>query len=227
METLPQTCTCDRNHKYPSFDPVDSTPISEESETYHLKLCFCPLCQKGMEVLFKEKSRNVVSWQYLCRVIFYCLKQLNKDKEFFTLKYDVHWFIVDHWYLFGQLDQFKTNPNKWKKAILDAMIHCNLFESGKSVMKKTGVWKLKSIEVPWEDDQSTCEDTSKNAECNYELTNRSSENNEKCCALPSLSAIHSYNNDIERMLLPSLYIPTMPNYFDDLDNEDGFVQNIM
>ena len=148
------------SRKLPTFDPVDSTPqLDDTDEPYKLKLCFCPLCQKGMTVLCKEKSRNVISWQYICRVIFYCLNEINKEghKEsdgFFSLKYDVHWFIVDHWYLFGQLDQFRTNPNKWKKAILDAMIHCNLFESGKSALNKTGVWRLRKYENPWEYDEN-------------------------------------------------------------------------
>lgn len=151
--------------KFPVFDTVDSTPISEENEPYHLKLCFCPLCQKGMIVLARERSRNVISWQYICKVIFYCLSQIHKKEGYFSLKYDVHWFIVDHWYLFSQLEQFRTNPNKWKKAILDAMIHCNAFESGKSTVNKAGVWKLKKYEAPWEFEEMNCHDHNYNA-CN-------------------------------------------------------------
>ena len=151
--------------KFPVFDPVDSTPISEENEPYRLKLCFCPLCQKGMIVLARERSRNVISWQYICKVVFYCLSQIHKKEGYFSLKYDVHWFIVDHWYLFSQLEQFRTNPNKWKKAILDAMIHCNAFESGKSTVNKAGVWKLKNYEAPWEYDEQNCYDHNYNA-CN-------------------------------------------------------------
>ena len=137
------------NKQFPLFNPIDSTPIENENEPYHLKLCFCPLCEKGINGLIKEKSRNVISWQFICRVILYSLSILHNSTDYFSLKYDVHWFIVDHWYLFSQLEQFRTNPNKWKKSILDAMIHSNLFESGKSNINKTGIWKLKNVENPW------------------------------------------------------------------------------
>ncbi|KAL7719966.1 Uncharacterized protein QTN25_002496 [Entamoeba marina] len=216
------------NRKFPLFDPVDSTPVVDENEPYHLKLCFCPLCSKGMSALSQERSRNVISWQYLCRIIFYCLYTIHKKNGFFSLKYDVHWFIVDHWYLFGQLEQFRTNPNKWKKAILDAMIHCNLFESGKNTMNKTGVWRLRKYETPWEcHDDSDCSDK----QSTEFIVNTSSEEKEfnSKNVLPSLSTLYKYSmNDIspEEILLPSLMKGLTT---DNMKYEDtnGFIQNLV
>ncbi|KAL7720235.1 Fork-head domain-containing protein [Entamoeba marina] len=228
MQSVPQN-NFYNSRKFPVFDPVDSTPSVEENEPYHLKLCFCPLCTKGMSVLSRERSRNVISWQYLCRIIFYCLFTIHKKNGYFSLKYDVHWFIVDHWYLFGQLEQFRTNPNKWKKAILDAMIHCNLFESGKNTMNKTGVWRLRKYETPWEC-HDNCYDSSEkqSTEVYANISNEDKDHNGKN-ALPSLSSLHKYTmNDInpEAMILPSLMKGLSPenNKYEDCN---GFIQNLM
>ncbi|EKE42338.1 hypothetical protein ENU1_024390 [Entamoeba nuttalli P19] len=233
MQSIPMNQYC--NSKiFPSFDPIDSTPIVDENEPYHLKLCFCPLCQKGISVLLKERSRNVISWQYICRVIFYCLSVIHRKNGYFSLKYDVHWFIVDHWYLFSQLGQFRTNPNKWKKAILDAMIHCNLFESGKSTVNKTGVWKLHKYEAPWECTDSNCFEISSTQNetpfsCEYSQDNITIKSkDEKKFALPSLSSSYKYcMNDIESSftLLPNLSEGLIENI--KLENTDSFIQTNM
>jgi len=238
--------------KFPVFDPLDSTPVVEENEPYHLKLCFCPLCQKGMAVLAKERSRNVISWQYICRVIFYCLSVIHKKNGYFSLKYDVHWFIVDHWYLFSQLDQFRTNPNKWKKAILDAMIHCNLFESGKSTMNKTGVWKLRKYEAPWEIENNynseytinTINTNSINTtttlsnmdkeklmstDCSQDDCSYFFDTKEQKLALPSLSSVYKYTmNDTVTETIP------LPTFSDNMLSEsiniedyNGFIQSLL
>ncbi|EMD43790.1 hypothetical protein KM1_051630 [Entamoeba histolytica HM-3:IMSS] len=232
MQTSQMNQYCN-TRKFPVFDAIDSTPVLEDNEPYHLKLCFCPLCQKGMAVLAKERSRNVISWQYICRVIFYCLSVIYKKNGYFSLKYDVHWFIVDHWYLFSQLDQFRTNPNKWKKAILDAMIHCNLFESGKSTMNKTGVWKLRKYEAPWEcSENNCCEYNNMNSEklmsteCSQEefILNEK----DKKCALPSLSSMYKYSmNDINPGVTPLPSLSKVLNENIKLDDFNGFVQNLL
>ncbi|ELP88231.1 hypothetical protein EIN_225540 [Entamoeba invadens IP1] len=232
MQTSEMTQYCNAR-KFPVFDPVDSTPVSEENEPYHLKLCFCPLCTKGMTVLSKERSRNVISWQYICRVIFYCLSVVHKKNGYFSLKYDVHWFIVDHWYLFSQLEQFRTNPNKWKKAILDAMIHCSLFESGKSTMNKTGVWKLRKYEAPWEVAENSTDDVQKmSMECSQEENTTGMDlEQDKKLALPSLSSLYKYaNNDMSMcgstpIPLPSLVKGLSENF--QLEDFNGFIQSIV
>ncbi|ELP85054.1 hypothetical protein EIN_080060 [Entamoeba invadens IP1] len=210
--------------KFPVYDPTDSTPILEGDEPYHLKLCFCPLCQNGMTVLAKERTRNVISWQYICKVIFYCLSYIHKDNIFFSLKYDAHWFVTDHWYLFSQLPQFRTNPNKWKKSILDAMIHCNSFESGKSSMNKTGVWKLKIFDAPWENKDNSCaeEFEKMSMDTSYQVDTNSN-------SLPSLSALFKTQTSelkIENVSLPYLLpndsIPSKPT----LQDFNSFLQSL-
>ena len=145
----------------PTFDPFDSTPLVDDTnEPYHLKLCFCPLCQRGMKGLAVDQPRNVVSWQFICKVIYYCLYSISrreeaknkKDKQYyFSIKQDVNEFIVNHWYLFGRMSQFRTNPSKWKKAMLDALIHSDEFKSGKEEINKPGMWRMLKYTNPWED----------------------------------------------------------------------------
>ncbi|EDR22322.1 hypothetical protein EDI_300520 [Entamoeba dispar SAW760] len=134
----------------PIFNEIDSTPIENSSE-YKLKLCFCPLCSSGITALGNTDSRGIVSWQHICRVILFSLTVKESPKKFFSLKGDMLWFVVDHWFLFGKLYQFRTNPNKWKKAFLDALSHSTYFESGTGFLKKPGYWKLTNTATPWDD----------------------------------------------------------------------------
>ena len=133
----------------PIFNEVDSTPIPpelKENEEYHLKLCLCPLCKHGMEVFGPKRP---VSWILICRVIIYSLMEMRKGVVYFSLKDDMHGFVADHWHIFGQLDQFKTNPNRWKKAFLDGLSHSPFFQSGTLTLKKPNFWKLRRTECPW------------------------------------------------------------------------------
>ncbi|EDR28563.1 hypothetical protein EDI_338160 [Entamoeba dispar SAW760] len=141
------------NRESPIFNEIDSTP--EEIGDYHLKLCFCPFCQSGIKSmgLDKKDNKKVISWQLLCRSILYSLSIVNAPRVYFSLKKDIYWWIVDHWYCFGSLQQFKTSPSKWKKSLLDALSHSSFFESGTITLKKTGMWKLSHIIAPWEDDK--------------------------------------------------------------------------
>ncbi|KAL7711801.1 Uncharacterized protein QTN25_010551 [Entamoeba marina] len=90
----------------PCFCELHSTPIYDEprenDSIYHLRLCLCPLCKNGIKV-FGEK--RPVSWIMICRVILYSLMETNKGKVYFSLKDDIHSFVFDHWYIFGELDQ--------------------------------------------------------------------------------------------------------------------------
>ena len=134
----------------PQFDTVTSVPI-EDSSSYHLKLCFCPLCQVGIEVLQSKASKGIISWQYICRVVLFCLSVKHKPQTYFSLKNDMMWFISDHWYIFKNLKQFNCSPNKWKKAFLDSLSHSAYFESGTQTLKHSGYWKLTNIASPWND----------------------------------------------------------------------------
>ncbi|EDR29305.1 hypothetical protein EDI_213800 [Entamoeba dispar SAW760] len=133
----------------PVFNEVDSTPIPPEipeEEEYHLKLCLCPLCKHGMEVFGVKRP---VSWILICRVILYSLMELHKGTVYFSLKDDIHGFVAAHWHIFGQLDQFKTNPNRWKKAFLDGLSHSPFFQSGTLTLKRPNFWKLRRKDCPW------------------------------------------------------------------------------
>ncbi|BFU20467.1 hypothetical protein EHI8A_029590 [Entamoeba histolytica HM-1:IMSS-B] len=134
----------------PIFNEIDSTPIENSSE-YKLKLCFCPLCSTGITALGNTDGRGIISWQHICRVILFSLTVKENPKKFFSLKGDMLWFVVDHWFLFGKLHQFRTNPNKWKKAFLDALSHSTYFESGTGFLKKPGYWKLTNTAAPWDE----------------------------------------------------------------------------
>ena len=143
-ETIP-------NRSSPIFNEIDSTP--EEGLPYTLKLCFCPLCEGGYKKIGLDKiveNKGVVSWQLLCRAIVYSLTCMNTPRTFFSLNMDIYWFVVDHWWIFGKLNQFRTNPSKWKKSLLDALSHSSYFQSGTSDLKKTGLWKLTHYAAPWD-----------------------------------------------------------------------------
>ena len=118
----------------------------DENEVYHLKLCLCPLCKNGIEVFGNKRP---VSWILICRVILYSLMDIHKGTTYFSLKEDIHRFVADHWYIFGKLDQFKTNPNKWKKSFLDGLSHSPYFQSGTMTLKKPNYWKLRRRDCPW------------------------------------------------------------------------------
>ena len=137
----------------PLFDENDSTPI-ETSKNYHLKLCFCPLCECGKKAFGKKDSRGIVSWQHICRIILYSLTIKYHPREYFSLKTDILWFIVDHWFLFSELSQIRTIPNKWKKSLLDALSHSNLFQKGDSKSNMSGCWKLTNLSVPWDENEN-------------------------------------------------------------------------
>ncbi|KAL7713001.1 Myotubularin phosphatase domain-containing protein [Entamoeba marina] len=137
-------------HGCPVFNQFDSTP-DENPADYRLKLCFCPLCTYGKKAFMMKDNRGIVSWQHICRVILFSLTVRESPKTFFSLKGDMLWFVNDHWYLFSQLNQFKTNPNKWKKAFLDALSHSTFFESGTGALKKPGYWKLTNTATPWDE----------------------------------------------------------------------------
>ncbi|EDR25268.1 hypothetical protein EDI_034410 [Entamoeba dispar SAW760] len=133
----------------PIFNEYDSTPIPleiPENEEYHLKLCLCPLCKHGIEVF---GSKRPVSWILICRIIIYSLMEIHKGVLYFSLKDDIHGFVATHWHIFGQLDQFKTSPNRWKKAFLDGLSHSPYFQSGTLTLKKPNFWKLRRRDCPW------------------------------------------------------------------------------
>ncbi|ELP85366.1 hypothetical protein EIN_086380 [Entamoeba invadens IP1] len=133
----------------PIFNEIDSTPIPPDIEgdkEYHLKLCLCPLCKHGMEVF---GAKRPVSWIMICRVILYSLMEIHKGTVYFSLKDDIHGFVAQHWHIFGQLDQFKTNPNRWKKSFLDGLSHSPFFQSGTLTLKKPNFWKLRRRDCPW------------------------------------------------------------------------------
>ena len=140
------------NRDSPKFNEIDSTP--EELGEYHLKLCFCPFCENGIKILGfdkEEKKNGMISWQLICRCIMYSLTTMYAPRVYFSLKKDIYWWIVDHWYCFGTFKQFKTNPSKWKKSLLDALSHSTYFENGTNSLKKTGMWKLTDFSNPWEE----------------------------------------------------------------------------
>ena len=69
------------------------------------------------------------------------LSTLFPEKEFFSLRNDIHPFIKSHWEKLSVFKQFQQK--NWKKAILDAFNHCALIESGKEMTDKRGYYKLK------------------------------------------------------------------------------------
>ena len=60
---------------------IDFPKIQSKSTTpTQLKLCLCPVCNKGREI-FGEK--RPISWILIIRIIIYSLMEINKGKIYF------------------------------------------------------------------------------------------------------------------------------------------------
>ncbi|EGG14465.1 histidine kinase [Cavenderia fasciculata] len=110
---------------------------------------YCLICTKELPPCLVSRS---VSWVSILRVVFYCLKQLYPEKEFFNLKKDVYGYVATHWDI---ICSKKKKTNGWRKQLQDALSHCRrLFVSGADRHDCYGYWKLKDYNDPWEDDLS-------------------------------------------------------------------------
>ncbi|KAL7719198.1 Uncharacterized protein QTN25_003572 [Entamoeba marina] len=92
----------------------------------------------GYSNLFKPE--NKMRWTVLCTLILRSLKVMKQEQDFFCLKKDIYSFVEDHWDIFSKLEQFSCGT--WKKAIVDALNHSTLFESGKDIKKVSGYYRL-------------------------------------------------------------------------------------
>jgi len=79
------------------------------------------------------------------------LHTIYPDLSYLSMKTHVSPYILRHWQALG-IDK-KGDNVKWKKHILDAIWHGDsFFESGTSVLKQTGVWRLLNPKAdPWLD----------------------------------------------------------------------------
>ena len=111
--------------RFPKFNKKTSSP--EYSKKDIIFTCNCFLCREKNIFLFDEVEK--LTWQLITRLVFKALKEINVCEEYFDVKTDVHWFIYNHWYLFGKLKQFQCPPDKWKRYIEDTLCHSTIFEN--------------------------------------------------------------------------------------------------
>ena len=81
------------HRKIPRFDKYTNQPILTEEEK-QMK-CYCTLCLKGsvlIENILKRQIKNKI-WISLIQLVFECMKEIQPDIEYFSLKYDIFWFI--------------------------------------------------------------------------------------------------------------------------------------
>ncbi|KAL7720701.1 Fork-head domain-containing protein [Entamoeba marina] len=97
--------------------------------------CNCYFCSNKDVVLGKKR----VPWTVICRYILLALNDIS-SKQYYSAHDDIYPFVIQHWEIFGTLEQFSDN-NSWRKALLDAMNHSDQFESG-TVKKRIGLWRL-------------------------------------------------------------------------------------
>ena len=126
--------------KQPRNPPV---PPSQKK----LKLCFCPLCEKGRIIFSNERD---ISWTFIAKVIMYSLSRMFPKQTSFSLQYEITQFVYDHFYLFDRLDQFHVSKETWQNELNKAFQDTNVFQindADKSI-------KLINNAIPWVDDRS-------------------------------------------------------------------------
>ena len=101
-----------------------------------ISTCKCCLCKE-----YEHIKGTTIKTTKICKIILMSLMDLKPDLEFYSLKADIHPFILRHWHLLINFSQFK-NKN-WKKSILDAFNHSAGIESGKDFLQKTGYYRFK------------------------------------------------------------------------------------
>ena len=117
---------------------TENTPMKTNRE------CKCLLCRMKM-VVFQDKH---IPWITLARIVYLSLMSIYPEKKFFSVKTDVPEFIQSHMSILSKLNQF-SNPNKWRKSMLDAINHSRFFQSGKDEYRICGYWKLKDTSIPF------------------------------------------------------------------------------
>ncbi|EFA76056.1 histidine kinase [Heterostelium album PN500] len=122
----------------------------EISPSYITPVCpkphVCLICTRELPPCLVSRS---VSWVSILRVVFYSLKKLYPEKEYFNLKKDVYGYVAAHWDVI--CTKKKRTPG-WRKQLQDALSHCRrLFESGADHHDCYGFWKLKDHTDPWEE----------------------------------------------------------------------------
>ena len=98
--------------------------------------CNCSMCKE-----LKNKTNRPIKTTRFCVLILLSLTEISPEKQYFSLKNDIHPFIKNHWSLLFQFKQFQKK--NWTKSILDAFNHCASIESGKRVIQKSGYYGFK------------------------------------------------------------------------------------
>jgi len=107
------------------------------------KISCCLLCKRGVPFILQRSP----TWSSIMRVVFFTLKNIRPDREYFNLRTDVYAFMLSHW---DKLCISKTPTQNWKKQIQDMLSHSkSLFESGSGLFKQNGFWRLKPNTDPW------------------------------------------------------------------------------
>ena len=76
-------------------------------------LCQCDICH------LIQNRNDQIKTTTICVTILKVLTKMKPEKEFFSLKSDIHPFIQNHWNKLVLMKQFQQK--NWKKAILDAV----------------------------------------------------------------------------------------------------------
>ncbi|EGC31158.1 hypothetical protein DICPUDRAFT_82941 [Dictyostelium purpureum] len=141
----------------------------------------CLICNRDIPPCLSSRS---VSWVSILRVVFYSLKNLYPEKEYFNLKKDVYGYVATHWSLI--CTKKKKTPG-WRKQLQDALSHCRrLFESGADHHECYGFWKLKDMSDPWEDNTNNSNNNN----------NNNTNNNNNHIDISSNNNINNTNNNV-------------------------------
>ncbi|KYR00485.1 histidine kinase A [Tieghemostelium lacteum] len=150
QQQQPQLQPFATNNSNSSINYIPNNINYNENATLCQNPSQCLICTRSLPPCLSSRT---VSWVSILRVVFYSLKQIYPEKEYFNLKKDVYGYVAAHWYL---ICSKKKKTTGWRKQLQDALSHCRrLFESGADHHECYGFWKLKDLSDPWEDTQNS------------------------------------------------------------------------
>ncbi|ELP89761.1 hypothetical protein EIN_424830 [Entamoeba invadens IP1] len=118
-----------------------------------LRLCFCPLCDKQQMLLQQPQP---FQWLFIARVIMFSLKRKMGKQDFFTINRDVLSFVVDHWYFFQNLEQFRAPQEQWVKTLNEQFNNKDFF----TLSDDKGAVKINNDVPPWDYDGDVVQEIS-------------------------------------------------------------------
>ena len=111
--------------------------------SYKRSSCTCNICGGTSYVLV----RNEFTWEELVILIFKGLRSLYPTRRYFSLQKIVYIYVMLHWNVFGNFEQFVGPTQKWETEMKLTLMKSIYFKEKKLNRMPTGYWCLKESKV--------------------------------------------------------------------------------